>query len=100
MECTENTISSEEAGQLKRKTKSTMMDDAEAVITQLQGRCVSQLLDVFTQENTPGGEDMGTEDSTQTLPQVIENVINASDNETTTQSVLNCTQSSDRTGCV
>ena len=74
-----------------------MMDDAEAATTQLQDRGVSQLLDVFTQDNTPGGEDMGTEDSTRT-PQVIENVTNASDNETTTQFVLNCTHSSDRTG--
>ena len=74
MECTENTIPSEEAGKLKRKTKSTMMDDAEAATTQLQDRGVSQLLDVFTQDNTPGGEDMGTEDSSQTPPQVIENV--------------------------
>ena len=97
MECTENTIPSEEAGKLKRKTKSTMMDDAEAATTQLQDRGVSQLLDVFTQDNTPGGEDMGTEDSTR-IPQVTENVTNASDNETTTQSVLNCTHSSDRTG--
>ena len=40
---------------------------------------------------------MGTEDSTQTPPQVIENVTNAGDNETTTQSVLNCTHCSDRT---
>ena len=96
MECTENTIPSEEAGKLKRKTKPTMMDDAEAATTQLQDRGVSQLLDVFTQDNTPGGEDMGTEDSTQTSPQLIEHVTNASDNETTTQSVQNCAHSSDQ----
>ena len=40
---------------------------------------------------------MGSEDSTQTPPQLIEHVTNASDNETTTQSVQNCTHSSDRT---
>ena len=100
MECTENTIPSEEAGKLKRKTKPTMMDDAETATTQLQDRGVSQLLDVFTQDNTPGGEDMGSEDSTQTPPQLIEHVTNASDNETTTQSVQNCTHSSDRTAGV
>ena len=100
MECTENTIPSEEAGKLKRKTKPTMMDDAETATTQLQDRGVSQLLHVFTQDNTPGGEDMGSEDSTQTPPQLIEHVTNASDNETTTQSVQNCTHSSDRTAGV
>ena len=51
MECTDNTIPSEEAGKLKRKTKSTMMDDAEAATTQLQDRGVLQLLDVDEQEN-------------------------------------------------
>ena len=51
MECTENP--SEEAGKPKRKTKSKMMDDAEAVTTQLEDCGVSQLLDIFNRNVPP-----------------------------------------------